>query len=101
MNLRSGRRRNPFGVGIGWLAAWRDTLCCLMTATVVVEHRHRGGDRAQAQDGDYPHGLAPNRHWSLSNLLLARCGKNSCSLLDVAVTWVENVSAGARPRSSA
>jgi len=34
MNLRSGRRRNPFGVGIGWLTAWRDTLCCLMTATV-------------------------------------------------------------------
>jgi len=66
MNLRSGRRRNPFGVGIGWLTAWRDTLCCLMTATVVVEHRHRGGDRAQAQDGDYPHGLAPNRHWCLS-----------------------------------
>ena len=35
MNLRSGRRRNPFGVGIDWLAAWRDSLCCLMTATVV------------------------------------------------------------------
>lgn len=35
MNLRSGRRRNPFGVGIGWLTAWRDSsLCCLMTATV-------------------------------------------------------------------
>ncbi len=40
-------------------------LCCLMTATVVVDH-HRGGDRAQAQGGDHPHGLAPNRHWCLS-----------------------------------
>jgi hypothetical protein len=35
MNLRSGRRRNPFGVGIDWLATWRDSLRCLMTAAVV------------------------------------------------------------------
>ena len=36
MNLRSGRRRNPFGVGIGWLAAWRYSLLLRLASTVTL-----------------------------------------------------------------